>query len=61
MGKDDKKLIRNSTAEFLVFTAQAGDAVPPVGDPGVARVCGQGVCAGPETDGERFVSGGMQK
>jgi hypothetical protein len=25
MGKDDKKLIRNSTAEFLVFTAQAGE------------------------------------
>ena len=25
MGKNDKKLIRNSTAEFLVFTAQAGE------------------------------------
>ena len=25
MGKEDKKLIRNSTAEFLVFTAQAGE------------------------------------
>ncbi|MHC1599258.1 MAG: cell filamentation protein Fic, partial [Candidatus Methanospirareceae archaeon] len=25
MGTDDKKLIRNSTAEFLVFTAQAGE------------------------------------
>ena len=25
MGNGDKKLIRNSTAEFLVFTAQAGD------------------------------------
>ncbi|RKX40085.1 MAG: cell filamentation protein Fic [Verrucomicrobia bacterium] len=25
MGNDDKKLIRNSTAEFLVFTAQSGE------------------------------------
>jgi len=25
MGNDDKTLIRNSTAEFLVFTAQAGE------------------------------------
>jgi hypothetical protein len=25
MMDDDKKLIRNSTAEFLIFTAQAGE------------------------------------
>lgn len=36
MGKDDKKRIRNSTAEFLVFTAQAGDA-------GAVGVCDQEV------------------
>ena len=25
MSRDDKKLIRNSTAEFLIFTSQAGE------------------------------------
>ncbi|MCK4564443.1 MAG: hypothetical protein KAU94_07205 [Verrucomicrobia bacterium] len=38
-----EKLIRNSAAEFLVFSTQAGDAVSPMGDSGAVGVCDQEV------------------
>jgi hypothetical protein len=43
MTDHDKKLIRNSTAEFLIFM---GYSVSPLGHTGADRVCHQGLCAG---------------